>query len=310
MSDGGVNNDDLVITSAKSVTITADIGAGDKVDITNTGSGGTGINISGNVISDTNEGGCGGIFVTNEGSGSPTVISGNMTSEGQYGPSGVYVDVDGALTMTGNVTAEGDNITITNNADNAVSTIGGAAHAKLIEADQSIVMNFQGPTTISSDVTSDNAYIEITNQRSPSTANATTTITGDLWARGDDRFVCQLSSSCGSGGYIYVTAQGPLTISGTMTSDNDFVHVDNYGLSAGNVTDISGAVSAGTDIFIHNFGAPSSQLNISGQLDAERNVDILSQGNLQLGTVNSGDEITIEVDGNSSLLIGRDHRRR
>jgi len=69
--------DDLYIRGTKSVTITADVGAETDVEIRSSGP----MTISGNVTSDTNDGGAGLVYIWNDGqqSGNTTTISGNVS---------------------------------------------------------------------------------------------------------------------------------------------------------------------------------------------------------------------------------------
>ena len=102
---GKQGNWDLNIYGSKSVTITADIGAGQDVYVGASGP----ITISGNVTSDTDELGAGGIYIYNAGlqSGNTTTISGNLftakTSSGDiqiynYGLANSNVNISGTLT--------------------------------------------------------------------------------------------------------------------------------------------------------------------------------------------------------------------
>ena len=97
-SAGGKQGDvDLTIVGSKSVTITKDIGAGQDVVICAAavgcvaGAGGP-ITISGNVLTDTNSGGIGGIYIVNYGtqSGNTTTISGNLATA-KTSVDGIYV---------------------------------------------------------------------------------------------------------------------------------------------------------------------------------------------------------------------------
>ena len=105
-SAGGKQDDfDLNITGTKSVSITADIGAGANVNISSTGP----LTISGNVLSDTDAGGNGGIYIYQYGtaSGVTTTISGNLsTSKASYSAISVYNfgPVNSLVTIGGNVT--------------------------------------------------------------------------------------------------------------------------------------------------------------------------------------------------------------
>jgi len=66
----------LRIRSTNSTTITKAIGAADNVTVSNSGAGG--INITGNVTSDLDGLGIGGIFITNSGVNAPTSITGGL----------------------------------------------------------------------------------------------------------------------------------------------------------------------------------------------------------------------------------------
>ncbi|MEP7330110.1 MAG: hypothetical protein ABI777_12930, partial [Betaproteobacteria bacterium] len=70
----------LQVTSTKSLTITAAVGGGGFVALSNSGAGG--MSIGGNVVADTNKNSSGGIVISNSGKNAPTTISGNLTSYG------------------------------------------------------------------------------------------------------------------------------------------------------------------------------------------------------------------------------------
>ena len=87
---GGVQNDvDLYINASKTLNVNANIGAGQDVILVSGGN----MSITGNVLSDTNSGGYGGIYIYNNGLGATTTISGNLTvpssSVGQHAGAGV-----------------------------------------------------------------------------------------------------------------------------------------------------------------------------------------------------------------------------
>ncbi|MEP7328321.1 MAG: hypothetical protein ABI777_03855, partial [Betaproteobacteria bacterium] len=173
------------IYASQSLTTTADIGAGYYVYLENTGSGP--MSIGGNVISDTNKNGNGGIDISSTGKNAPTTISGNLTSYGYE---------------------------------------------------------------------------------------------------------------------VSVDANGPLTISGNINVPNDYAYIYNYGTASGNTTTISGNVTAYYDVSVYNYGALSSNLNITGTLTGGDNVYVRSNGNLQLSKVVAGYETDIDVYGLSSMLNG------
>jgi filamentous hemagglutinin family protein len=145
------NGDDLIIVGDKSVTISKDVGAEEDVSVYSPG--GT-VTITGNVISDRNKGGLGGIFIANDtmGPGPQGVmtISGNLTS---YSDNGVFVGAQGPLTISGNITS-GDgsygSVYISNRGTQAgnTTTISGN-----ITADSEIRIGNEGLTSSKLDIT-------------------------------------------------------------------------------------------------------------------------------------------------------------
>src|SRR5439155_27016121 len=102
-SAGGVQNDaDLVIAASKTLSVTADVGAGGDVYLSSNGT----MTISGNVLSDTNSGGNGGISIYNGGRGATTTISGNLTTPASTSDF-LYVGTYGPLTISGKMTSLG-----------------------------------------------------------------------------------------------------------------------------------------------------------------------------------------------------------
>jgi filamentous hemagglutinin family protein len=120
--DGISTGDNLIINGSKSVSITADVGAMTDVSISSAGT----INITGNVTSDTNDGGSGKIVITNTGAGESTTISGKLTSYGDG--DGIHVTANGPLTISGAVNAINADVAIVNNgmASGNTTTISGA----------------------------------------------------------------------------------------------------------------------------------------------------------------------------------------
>ncbi len=107
---GGMQDDyPLSIVGTKSVTISANIGAGNSVYVTSYGP----LTISGNVLSDTNEGGAGGIYIDNAANGAPTTISGNLTVPGSAGAY-LFVDTNGPTTISGDLTNVNSDIWVAN----------------------------------------------------------------------------------------------------------------------------------------------------------------------------------------------------
>ena len=225
-SAGGVQNDTpLAIVGSKSVTISADIGAGNDVFVRSDGP----LTISGNVLSDTNEGGAGGIFIYNVAEGAATTISGNLTvpsSADDY----LYVGTRGPTTISGNLTNVNDDVTVINNGTTAgnFTTISG----NIVAGGQ--VYIYQGispanaPMTISGDVTAD-GDVDIVN--AGSSGGNTTTISGNITSVFGDIAV-----------YHYGLHAGLLTVTGTLSADDD---VDLYSDGHAQIS----AVNAGSDIF-------------------------------------------------------------
>ncbi len=176
-SDGGVQNDaPLYIVGSKSVTISADIGAGYDVNVTSNGP----LTISGNVRSDTNEGGAGGILIYNTAEGAATTISGNLlvpSSAGSY--NSLYVGTLGPTTISGDMTNVNGDVTVYNYGTKAgnFTTISG----NIVAGGQ--VYIYQGmspanaPMTISGNITADDDVIIY---NGGSSGGNTTTISGNI----------------------------------------------------------------------------------------------------------------------------------
>jgi hypothetical protein len=140
----GASGGELYINGTKSVSITADVGARDVVEIS---SGGT-LDITANVTSDTDKNykfGSGHLFVTNDGTGA-TTISGKLTSYG----SDVRVSVSGPLTISGTVTAANSDVQIYNYGTQAgnATTISGN-----VTADNWLDIHNEGLTSSKLDIT-------------------------------------------------------------------------------------------------------------------------------------------------------------
>ncbi len=228
-SDGGVQSDEvLIIAGSKSVNISADIGAGNSVYVTSDGP----LTISGNVLSDSNEGGAGGIYIYNTASGAPTTISGNLTvpsSAGSYN----YLDVitNGPTTISGNLTNVNGSVDVYN-----YGTTAG---------------NF---TTISGNIVA-GGYVYIYQAVSP--ANAPMTISGDITAD-DDVYIVNLGSSGGN----------TTTISGNVTSNDSFVYIEHRGLPTGLLT-VTGTVTADDYVYLFSDGhAQISAVNAGNYISA------------------------------------------
>ena len=202
-----------MIDGSKSVTISKDIGAGDGVYIT---SGGP-LTISGNVISDLDGGGAGGIYIYNNGANAPTTISGLL---------GVPASSDDGLSI---ITNGPTTLTYTSNVINVNNWV-------VIRNEGTGAGNF---TTLAGFVYGGDT-VEVTNTLSK--ANKPLTISGDVVAyNGLD--VNNYGASAGN----------TTTISGTLTSLNSYVDVYHLGLPTGKLT-ISGSVSADTYAYLFSDG--------------------------------------------------------
>lgn len=142
----------------------------------------------------------------------------------------------------------------------------------------------EGPLTISAHVLSDtNANgvggILVANDSAP------TLISGELRVPGS------------SSGSIYVTVNGPLTISGGVVNVNNEVDIHNNGTGAGNHTTISGSVEAGSWVHVLNTVSPMAKpLSISGSITADDDINLENLGNA------AGNTTTI--DGNVTSTMG------
>ena len=213
-SSAGVQNDvDLIIDGSKSVTISGHIGAGADVLITSDGP----LTISGNVLSDTNGGGNGGIYINNTGANAPTTISGDVNVPATSSD-GLYIGTNGPLTITasGSVTSSSQWVDIHNN--------GTAAG------------NF---TEISGEV---GAYRTVHIYNSLSPANKPLTISGSVVGR-EGVSIENFGASAGN----------TTTISGSVQSGLGDVYVTHFGLPSGKLT-VSGSLNAAGDVHIFSDG--------------------------------------------------------
>ena len=141
-SAGGKQGDaNLNITGTKSVSITADIGAGADIFISSTGP----MTISGNVLSDTDHGGNGGIYIYQYGtaSGVTTTISGNLsTSTASHDPISVYNygPLNSLVTIGGTVTTHND-------ADIRIYSNGNYTQTGTLNADADVHLTAHGLTS-------------------------------------------------------------------------------------------------------------------------------------------------------------------
>jgi len=212
-SAGGVQSDALLIVNAsKTLSVTADIGAGNNVQLTSKGT----MTVSGNVISDTNAGGAGGIYIVNNGAGAATTISGNLTTPASTS-NDIRVTTNGPTTISGKMTSLG----------------GGDIYAYNYGVGAG---NF---TTVSGNVSSTgNVYIY--NFQSP--INNPLTVSGNVTATGGV-YIGNYGASLGN-----VT-----TVSGNVTSTGGNVNVFSYGLITGNLT-VTGTLNANNDVNIFSDG--------------------------------------------------------
>ena len=251
-ANGGAQTDvDLLIDGSESVSISADIGAGQDVIIV---SGGP-LTISGNVFADQNLGGVGGIYIFNDGADAPTTISGSLFVPASSGD-GIEVFTNGPTTFT----------------------------------DTSSVINVNGWVDIHNDGTGAGNHTTLAGyiyagdwfhvENSASKANKPLTISGDVVAWGD-LDVDNLGDSAGN----------TTVISGTLTSLTSYVDVYHLGLPTGKLTvsgSISadtyaylysdghaqiGMVDAGTGIYADVYG---TTFTIDGPWTAGNFIDIFS----------------------------------
>ena len=224
----GVNGEyDLVLDASKKLTVSADVGAGQDVYLV----AGTEMVISGNVLSDANENGSGGIY--GFGGTGTTTVTGNLTA---LGSDDIHFDVYNEAEFAGTISAN-------NGGDVIIDNFGtGAGNKTVISGDimaaaggvyitQSL-SGLNAPIEISGDVTA-NGNVVVTN--AGASAGNTTTISGDLTA---------------INGSVLVTHSGLLTgmleVSGSM----------NAGTAISILTDGSAKIAAAT--------APIVQATVGG----------------------------------------------
>jgi hypothetical protein len=212
-SAGGAQLDyPLVINASKTLSVTADVGAGESVNLLSNGT----TTISGNVLSDTNSGGAGGIYITNYGAGATTTISGNLTTPSSTSDS-LSVTTYGPTTISGKMTSLGGGSIFVYNYGTGAG-------------------NF---TTISGNVSSTGG-VYIYNGVSP--VNNPLTVSGNVTAAGNV-YIGNYGSSFGN-----VT-----TVSGNVTSTGGNVNIYSYGLITGNLT-VTGTVNAWSNAYLFSDG--------------------------------------------------------
>ena len=172
-SDGNL---DIITTG--SLALNADVGAGDAVNISNSGAGG--INIAGNVFSDNDGDDSGSVNVSNSNSAALTTISGDLNG---FGSGGVNVTTNGNLDITGDLfafSAGATSVNLTNTGLGKTTTIDNGA----IFADLDVNVTVVGPLDIDSWIWPDRDANMTNNSLA---AGNTTTIAGLLWAGNDIR---------------------------------------------------------------------------------------------------------------------------
>ncbi len=204
----GVNTESLRIIGTRSVTIRGDVGAGDQVGIESNGP----LTIVGNVRSDTNADGSGGIFVENNGANAPTTISGTLTVPASSS-NGLDVSTNGPLTVTG----AGALVSISSYVDVRNHGTGAGNH-----------------TTIAGSIGA-GTWVHVANYLSP--ANTPLTISGTVTAGSGNVGILNYGASAGN----------TTTISGSVTSTGASLYVDHRGLSAGTLT-VSGSLTSANRI--------------------------------------------------------------
>ncbi|MCC7215829.1 MAG: hypothetical protein IT517_03590 [Burkholderiales bacterium] len=246
----GVNTDSLLIVGTKSVTIRANIGAGDAVGVEAHGP----LVISGDVSAGL-AGMAGGLRVLNEEEGAPTTISGTLFQPvTAMADLGVGVVGPLMLTSTAHLVSLGTGITVENFGTAAGNT---TTVAGVVEGGAVIVRNgwtggpVGAPLVVSGAV---RALDSVTVWNYPGAVGNTTTISGTIDA----------------GGLAYVVHQGTpldmLTISGSVTAGIDATVRSSGGARLGEI-------GAARDILATVSG---TMLTIDGPWTAGNAIDLLS----------------------------------
>ena len=210
---GGTQNDtSLVVNGTKSVNIAADVGAGFSAYITSAGP----LTISGNVLSDSNQGTAGGIYVVNNGANQPTTIAGTLTVPSSATGYGLSVITNGPLSVSGAL------VNVNSWVD--VHNFGTAAGNN---------------TTISGSISAGD-WVHVANYLSP--ANTLIDISGTITATND----VDIDNFGASAGNMTM-------ISGSVTSTTGIVDVYHLGLPTGKLT-VTGSLNAGDDVLIFSDG--------------------------------------------------------
>ncbi len=246
--------DNLDIYSTGSLTTTAAIGAGEDIYLTNTGAGG--INIGAAVTSNLDGGVSGGIYVANNGSNSPTTISGDLTSLAtlaDYGP--INVSVNGPLDISGYMTvnAGNSNVNVTNSKVGATTSI-----TSPLVYGYDINVDVTGPLTIDSYFSAEN-NINVTNNTA---ATAYSTMIDGLFEAYNDISIYN-NGSTGSN----------LVINADLVTFNNNVDV----WSGGDLT--LGLVDAGYNAYIASYGHSQT---LNGPITAYNEVDYFAAYGLTL----------------------------
>jgi hypothetical protein len=253
-SAGGVQGDfDLYVNASKTLSVTADVGAGADVHLISHGT----MTISGNVLSDEDAGGNGGIYVSNFTNGAATTISGNLTVP-LSSFDDLRVESNGPLTVSGAMTTS-----------NTSSDIYLHNHGT-------------GPgnfTTISGNVTA-GGYVYIDNFVSPT--NNPLTVSGNVSA-GGNAIIYNGGSSLGN----TTTVSGNVTTTGLGGTGD--IYISNFGGLVGNLT-VTGTLSAFRDANIFSDG--NGQVRVVG---AGRNINTTVLGTALLvdGAWTAGNTATI-----------------
>ena len=218
MAAGGTQQDwSTSIVGTAAVIVAADVGGGREAAVDTRGGP---LTISGNVMSDTDGNGNGGIWVFNEGAGTQTTISGNLTVPAN---STGYIDIgaNGPLSISGNLA----------NVDNTIRVING-----------DVGTGVGNITMISGNLTAGDR-IEIANRFAP--AGSPLTISGSVTA--DGNVVIETFGA---------SARNETTISGNVTSNFGDVAINPYHPylpSIDNLT-VTGKLSAFNDVAIFTGG--------------------------------------------------------
>ena len=213
------------------------------------------------------------------------------------GREAVVATTGGALTISGNVLADanGDGnggIWVFNSGPGMPTTISGNLTVPATSSGW-IEVGANGPLVITGNLTNAGSTIRVGNGTVGAGVGSVTEVTGDLTAAGEVEILNQ-----------FAPAGSPLTISGSVTADGN-VTIETFGSPGVNQTTISGQVTSNFgDVLINPFAPSFDGLAVSGALSAFNDVSVFSAGHAQIGRVDAGNGIRVEVTGTTLGIDG------